>query len=242
MLNTENPKQYVTMEQHWLILLITALAGLWALSLAAVRHWTRRQLLQEVARDEAQLEKEAFAPLFEIRPEDREALGIIRAYRRRYLLKLWPDTEFSFKLASDMSLDLIREIARAYHPEEDRPELKASLADLVALYNRVGERLAGWLETFPMRKFKDVEIETVFYYRDLYQDVKNHAVYRFIKGHHLDKVARWGWGVYNYANPWYWGRKAAYEGGKEMVARLVLGRIADLVGEEAMRVYGRARQ
>lgn len=227
------------MKQHWLFLLITALLGFWALSLAVVRYWTRRQLLQEVLREEAEFEKDLHPPLAEVRPEDQQALEIIRAYRRRYLLKLWPDTEFSFKLVSNMSQDLVREIARAYHPEEERPELKASLADLVALYNRVGERLARWLETFPVNKIKDMEIQTVFYYHGLYQDLKNHAAYRFVKRHRLDRVARWGWAVYNYANPWYWGRKAAYEGGKEMAARLLLARIADFVGEEAMKVYGR---
>jgi len=229
------------MERYWLILLITGLLALWALSLAAIRYWTRRQFLQEVLREEAEVAERLHPPL-EPRPEDHQALEIIRAYRRRYLLKLWPDTEFSFKLVSDMSLELIREIAQVYHPEEDRPELKASLADLAALYNRVGQRLARWLETYPVRKFKDLEIQTVFYYHGLYQDLKNHAAYRFIKHHHLDRVARWGWAVYNYANPWYWGRKVAYEGGKEVAARLVLGRIADLVGEEAMRVYGRRTQ
>ena len=47
------------------------------------------------------------------------------------------------------------------------------------------------------------------------------------------------WTAINFANPWYWGRKAAYHGGKEVTARLLMARIADLVGEEAVRLYGR---
>ena len=49
---------------------------------------------------------------------------------------------------------------------------------------------------------------------------------------------RWGWTAINYANPWYWGRKATYHGGKEVAVRLLMARIADLVGEEAVRLYG----
>ena len=57
-------------------------------------------------------------------PEDRAAREIIRQYRRRYLLKLWPDTPFGFKVINDLALEMIQEIARVYYPEEERPELE----------------------------------------------------------------------------------------------------------------------
>jgi hypothetical protein len=177
----------------------------------------------------------------DLRPADQAALEVIRSYRRRYLLKWWPGTAISFKAINDMSMELIKEIARIYYPEDDRPELKASLTDLVALHNRVGARLAAWLETVPMRPFKDVELATVLRYHEMYQNLKSHWGFAFIKRHHLDKVAQWGWTAFNYANPWHWGRKAAYHGGKEVAARLLMARIADLVGEEAVRIYGRQR-
>jgi hypothetical protein len=166
-------------------------------------------------------------------------MAVIRRYRRHYLLKWLPGTVISFKTINEMSLELIKEIARAYYPDNGRPELKASLADLVALHNRVGARLAAWLDTRPMRPFKDVELGTVVRYHEMYHTLKNHWGYTFIKRHHLDKAARWSWTVINYANPWHWGRKAVYHGGKEVAARLLMARIAELVGEEAMRLYGR---
>jgi hypothetical protein len=156
-------------------------------------------------------------------------------------LKWWPGTTISFKSINAMSLELIQEIARIYYPDEERPELKASLADLVALHNRVGTRLAAWLETLPMRPFKDVELGTLLRYHELYQTVKSHWGYTFIKRYHLDSMARWGWTAFNCASPWHWGRKAAYCGGKEVVARLFMARITDLVGEEARCIYGQRR-
>jgi hypothetical protein len=226
------------METHWLILLLLGLLLLWGVSLGLVRYWTRRWLLKELLAQDWTKE-EGPPPFKSPRSEDQAALELIRATRRQYLLKLWPGTEFSFKIINEMSLKLLREIAGIYHPEEERPELKASLADLVALHNRVGARLAAWLETFPVRAFKDVELKTVLRYHELYQNLRLHPGYQFIKRHHLDRVVRWGWSVYNYANPWHWGRKAALEGSKEVAARLLLARIADFVGEEAMLLYGR---
>jgi len=227
-----------SLDNHWLMASLAGLVLLWGLSLALVRYLTRRRLLQTLEGQEASRE-EFVLPLADPRPQDLAAQEVIRACRRRYLLNPWPDTELSFAAINDMSLRLIKEIARVYYPEEERPELKASLADLVALHNRVGSRLASWLETLPIRPFKDVEIATALRYHELYQNFKNHPGLRFVKRHHLDKVVRWGWSLYNYANPWHWGRRAALEGGKELAARLTLAKIAELVGEEAVRLYGR---
>jgi hypothetical protein len=225
-------------DNHWLILALGGLLLVWAGSLAAMRWWTRRQLLQTLVEQEPDPEEIQLA-LTGLSPEDQAALELIRATRRRYLLKLWPGTELSIKTINDMSLRLVQEVARVYYPEEERPELRASLNDLVALHNRVGTRLAAWLEKTPMKPFKDLEIKTVLRYHELYQNFKNHPGYAFIRRHHLDKIARWGWSAYNYANPWHWGRRAVFHGGKEMAARLLLARLAVLVGEEAALLYGR---
>jgi hypothetical protein len=225
------------MKTHWLLALLGGLLLFWGASLLLMRRWTRRRVLQEIKQENLE---EEFAPAIpHSRPEDEQALEVIRTFRRRYLLKLWPATEFSWKLINDMSLELIQEMARVYYPEEERPELRASLADLVALYNRVGERLATYLGTFPIRTFKDLEVGTIVQYHEMYRNLKNHPGYQFIQRHHLDRVARWSWTLYNYANPWHWGRKAAYAGGKEALARMLLARIAQVVGEEAWRLYGR---
>lgn len=230
---------HINLEYHWVILTISALAVVWGVSLLAVRLWTRHQVIHALMRQGVPDEVRISLP--DPRPEDQTALEIIRRYRRRYLMKWWPGTAISFKAMNDMSMELIREIAEVYYPEEDRPELKASLADLVALHNRVGRRLAAWLESVPMRPFKDLELGTVVRYHEMYQNIKSHWGLAFIKRYHLDKVVRWGWTAFNYANPWHWGRKAAYHGGKEVAARLLMARVADLVGEEAMRIYGRQK-
>jgi len=227
------------METHWLLLIISGIVLLWAGSLLLVRHWTRARLLKALVEQEAGNGPAAVASLNGSRPEDREARELIRQYRRRYLLKLWPDTPFSFKVINDLALEMIQEIARVYYPEEVRPELKASLRDLVALYNRVGARVQALLETRALKPFYDVELQTVLRYHEVYRTIKGHWGYQFIKRHHLDKAARWGWAAINYANPWYWGRKAFYEGSKELAARLALARIADIVGDEAVLLYSR---
>jgi len=219
----------LSLENPWVI---SILVLLWGGSLWVMRHWIRRRVMLRLLAGEA---GEAIQLPPEPRPEDLAALEIIRTYRDGYLWNRWPETALSFYAINDLSLEIIKEIAGVYYPEEDRPELKASLTDLVAFHNRVGSRLAAWLETAPIRPFKDVELGTIIRYYDLYQNLRNHPVSQFIKRHRLHKAASWGWAAFNYNSPFYWGRRAAYEVGR----RLLLARLADLVGEEAMLLYGR---
>ena len=133
----------IYLSKDWLILALAGLVILWVASLWAMRLWTRRQLLRTLLAQEAGAE----IPLpAEPRPEDQAALEIIRTRREGYLWNRWPQTTFSFNGINEMTQELIREIAGVYYPEEERPELKASLADLLAMHNRVGMpagRLAG---------------------------------------------------------------------------------------------------
>ena len=222
----------------WILVIVVVL--LWLGSLLVVRYWTRKKILSSF--DPETLEGDDIRlPFTDPRPEDKQAMEVVRAFRRRYLLKLWPDTEFSLKVIMGLALELIQEIAGVYYPEDERPELHASLSELINLQTRISVRLQALLETLPLRTIKDVELETVLYYHNVYKKFTSHPTYLFMKRHHLDKVARYAWMLKNIASPWYWGYRAAYYGGKEMLSRFFLGRMSTIVGVEAIRLYsGRA--
>lgn len=227
------------MSESWLWLLVAAVASLWLASLLAVRFWTRRQVWRSLAALPA--EEDLSLPFPDVRPEDRQALEVVRVYRRRCLLRVWPDTDFSFRALLNLSMDLVQQIAAVYHPHEERPELHASLAGLINLHTRISVRLQDLLTTLPLGALKDVKLQTILYCHDIYQLCVSHPVYRFLRQHRLDKVAQWAWMLKNLASPWYWGRRAAYSGGKELLARFFLARFTAIVGFEAISLYsGRA--
>lgn len=224
------------MAEYWLWLLLAGAGLCWLASLLAVRYWTRKKLLGSLA-VESLASEDIPLPFANPRPEDQQALQVIRDFRRRCLLKLWPDTEFSLKALNGLTLELIQQIAAAYHPEEERPELQASLAEVLSLQTRISVRLQALLETLPLRALKDVDLKTILFCHNIYKQCTTHPVYQFFRHHHLDTLARWAWMLKNYASPWYWGGRAAYAGGKEMLARFFLARMATIVGVEAIRLY-----
>jgi len=226
------------MREYWWVWALLGVAVLWVASLLLVRYLTLRRLSAALKR-EAALEDLEEARLPHPQPQDHEALLLLKDYRRRYLLKLWPHTTLNFKEINNLCQTLVAEIASIYYPEDERPELRASLADLVSLYRRVGVRLGFWLESTPFRPLKDMELATVFFLHTTYQKLKAHPVHQFLQRHHMYRLARWAWGAANLVNPYYWGRQAAYRGGREFLARTFLAKLVTVVGEEAMRLYSR---
>ena len=227
------------MSEAWLWLSAAA-AFCWVASLVAMRFWTKRQVLRRLS-DSVGSEEDISLPFDDVRPEDKQALEVVRAYRRRSLLKVWPDTDVTFRSLLNLSLDLIQQIAALYHPTAARPELHASLAELLSLQTRISVRLQALLETMPLRAFKDLKLQTIISCRDLYQVCVTHPAYQFLRQHRLDKAIQWVWMVKNFTSPWYWGRRAAYSGGRELLARFFVARVITIVGVEAIRLYsGRA--
>jgi hypothetical protein len=224
---------------YWWLWVIQGVAVLWGLSLLLVRSHTLKRFRTILVEKEAGLDDNLDIPLVEPQPQDQEALALLKAYRRRYLLKVWPDTRLSFRQINDLAQTLVTEIARIYYPQEERPELKASLADLVALYRRVGERLSAWLETVPFRPLREMDLATVLYIHDAYRKVKDHPAHQFLQRNHLYRAARWLWGAVNVVNPYYWGRRAAYRGSREFLVRMFLAKVVTVVGEEAIHLYSR---
>jgi hypothetical protein len=226
------------LHRFWWVWVLLGMAVLWGISLVLVRRWTLKRFHTTLDQEEANLD-DLDISLPDPQPQDQEALRLLREYRRRYLLKLWPDTRFSFREINDLSQTLVTKIAQIYYPEEERPELKASLADLVALYRRVGVRLTAWLETAPFRPLRDMDLATFMLIHDTYHKVIDSPVHQFLKRHHLYRAARWAWAAVNIANPFYWGRRAAYKSSREFLARIFLAKVVTVVGEEAMRLYSR---
>lgn len=224
--------------EHWLSWLLISLLLGWLLSLLLVRWWTRRQLLRQVSIRKL-AEEPVELPFAEPNPADQQAREVIRAYRRRFLLQLWPDLEFSWRGIIDLTWELVQKIARVYYPDEERPELKATLYDLIELQSRINDRLRQLFETMPLKAVREVELETILQAHDLYKKFTQHPLYRFCKRHRLDELVRFAWLLKNLANPWYWGYRATWAGGKEFFYRYFLARLCTIVGEEAIRLYGR---
>lgn len=225
------------MDTTIIILILTACLLLSALTL--IRHRRRKALTGAWPEQEDPLGH--IAVLRTQNPSPRDQLAIERIERelkgvsRTFALK----TSLAPGKVYGMAADLTRDIAAIYYPDAENPILRASLADLLKLDERVVARLNLKLNEFPLKTVKDISIEKILAGKEFYDSKVKDKLAWIKKYKTVYTLGNNAWLAYNALNPWYWGRRLAYTSIREITFRYLLTWIVTIVGEEAMSVYGR---
>ena len=170
-------------------------------------------------------------------PKDQLAFerieGELKRVSRTFALK----TTLAPRKVYTRAADLTKDIAAIYYPEAENPILKASLADLLKLDERVVARLNLKIHEFPLKTVKDISIEKILAGKDFYDSKLKNKLEWVKKFKTVYALSNHAWLAYNALNPWYWGRRLAYTSVREITFRYLLTWIITIVGEEAMTVY-----
>lgn len=173
-------------------------------------------------------------------PNDRLAFDRIekelKGVSRTFTLK----TTLAPRKVYTMAADLTRDIAAIYYPDSGNPILRASLADILKLDERIVARLNIKIHEFPLKTVKDISIEKIVAGKDFYDSKVKNKLEWVKKYKTIYALGDRAWLAYNALNPWFWGRKLAYTSAREITFRYLLTWVVTIVGEEAMAVYGRS--
>ena len=205
----------------------------------------KHQRKQQEALLASELEKEDFQQIELLRvqnpsQQDEQAYKLIERERQKVWTSLTLETSLAPRKIWQMSFDLIKGIAAIYHPEIENPQYQASLTQLIELNERIILRLQDYLDEFPLNTIKDVNIQDVLHYKELFDKAKNFEFVQFARKHkYVYDIGQYVWMGFNALNPWYWGRKAAFTAGREGSYRYLLSVILTVVGEEAVLVYSK---
>ncbi|GAK55700.1 hypothetical protein U27_02657 [Candidatus Vecturithrix granuli] len=229
------------METYSLIVLLSAAAILVTALMLVHRHNKQQQdALREADLDQETLQQIELIRVQNPSQKDLQAYHLIETER----LKVWKSLSTGTSLAphklSQMSLELIKNIAVIYFPETENPVFQVSLADLVELNERIVTRIHEHLEDFPLNTIKDLKIQEVLKYKSYYDAFTQFKMVKLAQKHtYLYTLGRYAWMGYNALNPWYWGKKVILTAGKEGALRYLLTMIITIVGEEAVLVYSK---
>lgn len=168
---------------------------------------------------------------------DEEAYKVVERHRSRIWWSYRPKSLALDELGS-LGLAVVRDVAGVYHPDAERPELRAGVRDLMILNLRVTNRLYRQLGRWPLRMLGDVRVDQALWVKEKVETFQESALGKIVKGSKIPyKVAKWAWRAYNVANPLYWSRQAIYTGGREAAVRYLLTSLVTYVGEEAVLTY-----
>jgi len=224
----------------WLLSSLIISVSVLVLVLLLVRYKQKKRIVAQVEQDIEDLREVPIHQVDNPTETDLKAYELIKEYRNKIWWNVVVSTDVNPRMVYQLSYELIREIAKLYYPLKDKPEFQASVHDLVELNYRISQRIKANLETFPFNKVKNFNIENILKYKNFYSQVTGHSAFKFFKKHkYLYDVGKALWAVYNYSNPWYWGRQVFLTVSQESVVRYLLSMIITVVGEESILLYSR---
>lgn len=222
--------------QHVVSAIFLSLTLATILTLLGVRWWLRRRF-RRIMEDRFNAEHELDA-LPSPGPNDREALELIKRFRR----EVWNLPEAEIQLSVDalnqQAVRIVRAVAAIYHSDVVEPQYEATLVELLQMTRRVSGRLTRLASSVPFKYLGNRKVSDYQRYYQVYRKInENPFVQIFRKNPHLQRAARWAVNLKNIGNPLYWAGKELSREGYFYMLRWFYVTFIGQVGREAVYLY-----
>lgn len=144
-----------------------------------------------------------------------------------------------FRVAFDLSFELMNEIARYYFPESKYPMYELSIQEILDLTRYITERIEGLVNGKFVRRFKNYRVSTIINIINKKKALDNSKLMKLSKKLQISKFYSFSRAVLNYANPIYWFRKFAIKPSTTLLTKEVCKYVIQIFGEETNTIYGK---
>ncbi len=137
------------------------------------------------------------------------------------------------KYVQQECIELVKKIARVYHPTAKNPELEVTIFDLLRLNERISREVNALLS--PYSTLQKISVSTIFEAKSLVEQTRRVVDQKGVRSG--TRIASRIWQAVNFINPKYWINRVLFKGASEVVGRKVLTSIFRIVGYEAKKIY-----
>ncbi|MDD4184566.1 MAG: hypothetical protein PHI01_04060 [Candidatus Izemoplasmatales bacterium] len=144
-----------------------------------------------------------------------------------------------FRVALDLSMELMQEIAHHYFPDSKYPMYELSIQEILDLTAYVTKRVEKIVDGKFLRLFKNSRISTIINILEKKKALDNSKLMKLSRKYHVSKLYSMSRAILNYANPIYWFRKLTIKPSVTLVTKEVCKMIIEIVGEETNKIYSK---
>ena len=144
-----------------------------------------------------------------------------------------------FRVAFDLSFDLIHDIAKYYFPESRYPLYELSPQEMLDLASYIVKRLDKILNGKIINRFKNYRISLIVDILNKKKALDNSKLMKFQKEYQLSKIWSVGKTILNYSTPIFWFRKLALKPSTTWVTKEICKKIIRIAGEETDKFYSK---
>jgi len=222
--------------QHMVSAVFLSLTAVTILTLLGMRWWLRRRfrrIMEERFDEEHELDA-----LPSPGPNDREALELIKQFRKEIWNLPEAELQLSVDALSQQAFRIVRSIAAVYHAETEEPQYEATLVELLQMTRRVSGRLTRLASSAPFKYLGNRKVSDYQRYYQVYRKINDNPFVQIFKNNpHLQRVARWAVNLKNLGNPLYWAGKELSREGYFYMLRWFYITFIGQVGREAVYLY-----
>jgi hypothetical protein len=144
-----------------------------------------------------------------------------------------------FRVAIELSLDLMYDIARHYFPDSRYPMYELSIQELLDLNYYITKRIESIVNGKIIRRFKNYRISTIINILQKKKAIDNSKLMKLSRKLKVSKFILVGKAILNYANPIFWFRQLAIKPSVTLLTKEVCKMIIDIFGEETNKIYSK---
>lgn len=144
-----------------------------------------------------------------------------------------------FRVAFDLSVDLIQEIAKHYFPHSKFPLYELTPQEVLDLVSYITKRVDKLLSGKIINRFKNYRISLIVDIMQKKKAIDNSKLMKANREYKFSKILSIGSTIINYANPIYWFRKLALKPSTTLVTKELCKLIIRIAGEETDKLYSK---
>ncbi len=172
--------------------------------------------------------------------EDHEVYELIGTKQNQLIETVRLTDNAYFKVAFDLSLELLEEIAEHYFPNSKYPIYEITIEELLELNHYITKRLEEMVDGKILKHFKNYRISSIVNMLHMKKAVDNSKIMKLSRKLKVNKFFNAGRAVLNYANPIYWFRRLAIKPTTEVLTKEICKYIIAVVGEETNKIYSKS--
>jgi hypothetical protein len=172
--------------------------------------------------------------------EDHDVIELIDTKQSQLLETVRLTDNAYFKVAFDLSFELMEEIAGHYFPESRYPIYEITIEELLELNQYIIQRLEKLVNGKVIKHFKNYRISSIVNMLQVKKAVDNSKIMKLSRKMKFSKFYSASRAILNYANPIYWFRRLAIQLTTEVLTKEVCKYIIAIVGEETNHIYSKS--
>ncbi|MFP4478534.1 MAG: hypothetical protein ACLFPM_03755 [Candidatus Izemoplasmatales bacterium] len=172
--------------------------------------------------------------------ENHEVYELIEIKQNQLLETVRLTDNAYFKVAFDLSYELLEEIAEHYFPQSKYPIYEITVEELLDLNRYITNRLEEMVNGKLIKHFKNYRISSLINMLHMKKALDDSKLMKLNRKFKVSKMFSIGRAVVNYANPVYWFRRLAIKPTTEVLTKEICKYIIAVVGEETNKIYSKS--